>query len=263
VIPAVERPVPTARGDREHVNNAFYDDLGDAWLRGNDHPVALLRAEAALKTPWVAQRLRAAGGPARLLDIGCGAGFQARALAAEGHRVIGLDASLGSLLAARVAAERAPGEGLPAYVSGDAYRLPFAAAHFDAVCALDFLEHVTDPARVIAEAARVLRPGGLFFFHTFNRNPLAWLFAVKGVEWFVRNAPRRMHVLRLFLRPAELEAMCARNRLRVEAMLGMRPVFAGTAFWRLLATRKVPSDFRFRFTRSQAISYLGCAVRNP
>lgn len=252
---------PSGAADRAIVNNSFYDDLGDRWHEAYDDPVALLRAEGALKTPWIAARIRSAQGglPARILDIGCGAGFQARAFAAEGHRVFGLDLSVGSLKTARK-----PGPGVPpAYLSADAYRLPFPDACFDAVCALDFLEHVTAPARVVAEAARVLRPSGSFFFHTFNRNLPAWLIVIKGVELFVRNTPERMHVLRLFLKPAELRAMCDKAGMRVEEMTGMRPVIGSAAFWKLLLTRRVPRDFRFRFTPSLALSYLGCARKLP
>ena len=269
---------PSARADQAVIDNAWYDGLGERWHEAWDHPVALLRAEGALKAPWIAARLEAAtaGRPARILDIGCGAGFIARALAAAGHRVIGLDASVGSLKAARRPAAgpigprggSAPPEPHspplemqdPAYLAADAYRLPFPDGAFDAVCALDFLEHVTAPGRVIAEASRVLRPGGSFFFHTFNRNFLAWLIVIKGVEWFVRGTPRRMHVLPLFLKPAELETLCGRAGLRVEGMRGIRPS-AGPAMWRLLATRRVPRDFRFRFSRSLALGYVGIACK--
>lgn len=250
---AITADAASGTADRGVINNAFYDDLGARWHEAWDDPVALLRAEGALKAPWIAERLRIASGraPARVLDVGCGAGFLAGHLASEGHRVTGLDLSFGSLLAARGARRR---------VAADAYRLPFADASFDAVCALDFLEHVTAPHRVIAEAARVLRPGGLFFYHTFNRNPLAWLVIIKGVEWFVRNTPRRMHVLPLFLKPAEVRLMCAREGLMAREVTGMRPVLGG-AFLRLLATRRVPRDFRFRFTPSLALAYLGYAVK--
>lgn len=254
--------------DRAVINNAFYDTLGDRWHDAYDDPVALLRAEGALKAPWIAQRLRIANGrhPARVLDVGCGAGFLADHLAGEGHRVVGMDMSVGSLAAARTGPSHG---GAPAaasrksWLAADAYRLPFPDASFDAVCALDFLEHVTAPHRVIAEAARVLRPDGLFFFHTFNRNPLAWLVIIKGVEWFVRNTPERMHILPLFLKPAEVGRMCAREGMRVREMTGMRPVVASAAFWKLLLTRRVPEDFRFRFTPSLALSYLGFSVKTP
>jgi hypothetical protein len=68
-------------------------------------------------------------------------------------------------------------------------------------------------------------------------------------------------VLPLFIKPAELEAMCGRAGFRIEGMRGMRPGL-GAAFWRLLATRRVPRDFRFRFSGSLALGYLGSAVRS-
>jgi 2-polyprenyl-6-hydroxyphenyl methylase/3-demethylubiquinone-9 3-methyltransferase len=280
--PLTSEPAPSgpsagadAIRDLNTVNNAFYDRLGDRWYDAYDDPVALLRAEGELKNPWVAARLREAlvGAPGRILDIGCGAGFLANALAAEGHRVSGIDMSPGSLKVATsrsVARSGQPSSSSPSscvssracYRVADAYRLPYRDHAFDAVIALDFLEHVTDPARVIAEAARVLRPGGLFFFHTFNRNPLAWLIVIKGLEWFVRNTPERMHVLPLFIKPGELEGYCRDAGMRAQQWVGMRPRL-GRAFWKMLATRRVPADFSFRFTPSLAIYYLGYARRIP
>jgi 2-polyprenyl-6-hydroxyphenyl methylase/3-demethylubiquinone-9 3-methyltransferase len=257
-------PMASARGDRAVVNNAFYDGLGEAWHDAWDHPVALLRAEAALKNPWVGERLRtlSSGRPCRVLDVGCGAGFLAASLADAGHRVIGLDVSVGSLKAAKGVTRRSedPSVMRPAYLAADAYRLPFPDAAFDAVCALDFLEHVSSPEQAIAEAARVLRPGGIFFFHTFNRNLLAWLIVIKGVEWFVRGVPQSMHVLPLFIKPAELASMSTQAGLRMEEMRGMAPAL-GAPFWKLLATRRVPRDFRFRFTRGLALGYVGTAIK--
>ena len=126
---------------------------------------------------------------------------------------------------------------------------------------MDFLEHVEDPATVVAEASRVLRPGGLFFFHTFNRNPLAWLVVIKGVEWFVKNTPRDMHVLRLFVKPAELRAMCATSGLEVRELLGSAPAVLSRAFWAMLATGSVRADFRFKLTRFPLLPYTGFAER--
>jgi 2-polyprenyl-6-hydroxyphenyl methylase/3-demethylubiquinone-9 3-methyltransferase len=242
------------------VNNAFYEDLGERWLHAQDDPVALLRAEGEVKHAWVEERLRDRFGarPLRVLDVGCGAGFLVRRLAAQGHSVHGLDYSLGSLNVSR----RAEDPSTPArYLRGDALRLPFANGSFDVVASMDFLEHVEDPAAAIREAARVLKPGGLFFFHTFNRNPLAWLVIIKGLEWFVRNTPDHMHVLRLFIKPAELERYARSVGLAPFAWTGLRPDFRRRAFWKMLATGKVPGDFTFVRTPSLLLSYLGVAEK--
>jgi 2-polyprenyl-6-hydroxyphenyl methylase/3-demethylubiquinone-9 3-methyltransferase len=142
------------------------------------------------------------------------------------------------------------------YVEGDALALPFEGGSFDAVCAMDLLEHVEDPERVIAEASRVLAPGGLFFFHTFNRTFLSWLVAIKGVEWFVKNAPEHLHVLRLFLDPGRVRAACMDHGLEKPGFVGVRPKLT-LPFWKMLATGRVANDFAFTFTRSTRLAYSG------
>lgn len=241
------------------VNNAFYDGLDERWYSAHDDPIALLRAESAHRTPWIADRIRAAirGRPARVLDVGCGAGFLSNALAKLGHDVTAIDVSEASL---RVAARHDP-TGSVRYAVGDANALTFPDGAFDVVCSMDFLEHVERPAAVITEAARVLTPGGLFFFHTFNRNVLSWLVVIKGVEWFVKNTPRDMHVLRLFLKPDEVRAMCATSGMPVEELRGFAPVLGPRALWTIFRTGMVPPDFAFRFTGSTRIAYTGMAVK--
>lgn len=238
------------------VNNAIYDQLGERWYTAEDDPIALLRAESRLLAPWVARTVRAEFGtePRRVLDLGCGAGFLANHLAELGHEVTGLDASAEALL---VAAEHDP-QRTVRYVQGDALELPFATGSFDVVCAMDFLEHVEPRGRVIAEAARMLAPGGMFFFHTFNRNFLAYLVIIKGVEWFVRNVPPELHVLRLFSKPAEIRRECAEHGLEMVELRGVRPRL-GWPFWRMLLTGRVRSDFEFTFTRGTPLGFCGRA----
>jgi 2-polyprenyl-6-hydroxyphenyl methylase/3-demethylubiquinone-9 3-methyltransferase len=145
------------------------------------------------------------------------------------------------------------------YFRADALALPWGDHSFDAACMMDFLEHVETPEAAIHEAARILKPGGLLFFHTFNRNWLSWLVVIRGVEWFVKNTPSRMHVLRLFVKPAELKDMLRKNDLEVVEVFGSSPRVFSKAFWSMLWRREVPDDFEFRRSRSLLLGYTGCA----
>ena len=241
------------------VNQKMYDELGERWYSANDDPVALLRAESRKRNKWIAEEVRNAFAErqVRLLDVGCGAGFLSNELAREGLLVTGLDASESSLGIARM-------HGDPdrvAYQRGDAYNLPHEDESFEIICAMDLLEHISDPGQVINEIARVLKPHGLFFFHTFNRNLLSYLVIIKGVEWFVRNTPRNMHVLRLFIKPSELREMCGRSGLTLKVLRGFGPKAGHPAFWHMLLTGIVREDFEFEFTKSTLMGYIGFAVK--
>lgn len=247
---------------REHepaaaaINNTWYADLGARWYEAEDTPIALLRAEARHRNPWIAGEIaRVLGrGSQRVLDLGCGAGFLANDLAARGHLCTGIDTTAENLAVARAR----DGTRSVAYRVADARALPFATGSFDVACAMDLLEHVEQPERVVREAARVLRPGGMLFFHTFNKTWLANLIVIKGVEAFVANTPKGLHVLRLFIPPEELERMCREHGLDVVDLRGSRPRFRWP-LWRMLATGKVGEDFSFAFTRSTALGYTGYA----
>lgn len=237
---------------RPTVDNSIYGQLGERWYQADDDPIALLRAESRFRNPWLVEQLAAAG--ARdVLDIGCGGGFLSNHLARAGFAVTGLDPSPEAL---EIAA-RYDTAGTVRHVVGDGLRLPFADASFDAVTAMDVLEHVEAPARLIAEAARVLRPGGRFFFYTFNRNPLAHLIVIKGVEWRVRNTPADLHVIDLFIKPAEMRAHLRAAGLEAGPLRGVRPRIFTRAFAWLLLTGRVRDDFAFCFTRGLAMAYMG------
>jgi 2-polyprenyl-6-hydroxyphenyl methylase/3-demethylubiquinone-9 3-methyltransferase len=126
---------------------------------------------------------------------------------------------------------------------------------------MDVLEHVEEPSLLISEAARVLRPGGLFFFHTFNRNFLSYLLVIKGVEWCVPNAPKNMHVYPLFIKPAELEEICLNRNLQIIQMQGFIPKIFSRSLWQMLVKRKVPQSFSFRFSKSLTTGYCGYAQK--
>lgn len=244
------------------INNEVYNHLGRRWLEADDDPVALLRALSRLLAPWLSREIAAQLPQApkqnlKVLDIGCGAGLTTNRLAEAGFRMTGLDQSDPSLQIAR----GGDSTGAVRYLTGNAYQLPFPEESFDAVMAMDFLEHVEDPAAVIAEAARVLKPGGRFYFHTFNKNPLSWLVAIKAVEWLIKNTPRHLHVYSLFMKPSTLSEFCSRNGLTIRELHGVDPDWKILPIIKLICTRSVPKDFSFRLTRNLLISYCGCAEK--
>lgn len=247
-----------AKFDNNIVNNQAYDELAERWYEAQDDPIALLRNQHKVEMPWILEEIRRnIGYRAEILDMGCGAGFLSNDLAFAGHRVTGIDLSTSSL---KVAASRDVTHTVR-YLAGDVYKVPFPAESFDVVAAMDLLEHVSDPQKVIAEATRVLRPGGLFFFNTFSKNPLAWLVVIKGMEWFVKNTPADYHVYSLFINPNKLTGWMDDFGLETMAIRGIRPVFVQKALFQLLRTREVPKDFRFTFSKSPLIAYTGYAKK--
>ncbi len=236
------------------INNDFYEDLGDDWYEADDHPIALLRAENAVRVPWIIQEI---GSQKKVLDVGCGAGILTNALAKAGHHVYGIDLSPKSL---EVAKQRDSTKSVE-YFQANAYKLPFEELSFDVVCAMDVLEHVEEPHLLIQEAARVLKPNGLFFFHTFNRNFLSFLMIIKGVEWCVPNAPKNMHVYPLFIKPCELKGLLLKERLQWMKMQGFRPKILSWSFVKMLMRKKIPKNFGFCFSKSLATGYCGYAKK--
>ena len=238
------------------VDNEFYDELGERWHEGDVHAIALLRAETPTRLAYVRGALARAGlaAGARILDVGCGGGFLSNPLAGDGYRVKGVDRSAPSLEAART---RVPAGADAAYAVGDALALAEPGASYDAVLMMDLLEHLDEPARAVAEAARALKPGGLLIFHTFNRTPEAWLLAVKGIGFVTREGPSNVHSYRMFVTPAELEAAGRACGLEPLDLTGIRPVL-DAAFASSLLRRRVHPDFAFALTRSTRVGYLGC-----
>ncbi len=240
------------------IDNSIYDTLGERWYTAWDDPVALLRKENEAKWPWILQRIGEFSAEANtLLDVGCGAGFLSNRLSEEGFEVTGVDLSEESL----AVAQRYDSTQRVRYEKANAYELPYSDKSFDVVTCMDFLEHVEDPERVIRECARVLRPGGVFFYHTFNRSALSEAVIIKFVERFVKNTPPRMHVIELFLRPEEVLKFCDKAGLENLDLTGLRPKWG--SFSPLDIFRGiVPKTLAFTPTPNLALSYLGVARKD-
>ncbi len=246
----------TMHTHQEQINNEIYNNLGDRWYRADDDPVALLRAEARTRNPWIRktikEKLQGTIKPLRVLDMGCGGGFLSNDLAKDGHQVVGVDLSKTSLEIAKAYDTTQSVN----YLLSDVTAVPLPSASFDVVCAMDLLEHVENPHDVIRETSRLLKPGGLFFLYTFNRTFISWLFAIKALEWFVKNTPAHLHVYRMFIKPVELNQMCESTGLEVSEVHGIKPVILAKPTLELLLTGKVNPNFRFKFTKSTQCGYL-------
>jgi 2-polyprenyl-6-hydroxyphenyl methylase/3-demethylubiquinone-9 3-methyltransferase len=157
--------------------------------------------------------------PLRLLDVGCGAGVAAEALARSGWEVLGLDASSEAIEAARA---HAVGQDLPlAYRMGVAEDLLAEGTRFPVITALEVIEHVPDPAAFVATLAALLAPGGILFLSTLNRTPQSFLAAKVAAEYLLRWLPVGTHDWRRFITPAELGAMLRQVGLLVTDITGL------------------------------------------
>jgi 2-polyprenyl-6-hydroxyphenyl methylase / 3-demethylubiquinone-9 3-methyltransferase len=154
-----------------------------------------------------------------LLDIGCGAGLIAEPMTRLGFAVTGIDAAPEMLAAAR---DHAALSGLAiAYEDATLETLAQAGRDFDAVLALEVVEHVPDPDAFLAAAARLVKPGGALIASTLNRTARSFLLGIVAAEHVLRWIPRGTHDWRRFRRPSELAAGLRRAGLRVGALEGL------------------------------------------
>ena len=155
-----------------------------------------------------------------VLDVGCGGGILAEAMAALGARIKGIDLSdkalkvaLLHLLESRLDVN---------YEEISAERLSQReAGQYDALTCMEMLEHVPDPASTVRACAQLVKPGGHVFFSTLNRNPKSYLLAVIGAEYILRLLPRGTHDYAKFLKPSELAQYCRAAGLTLTSIIGM------------------------------------------
>jgi len=171
-----------------------------------------------LRLAWIDQHASLAG--KTVLDIGCGGGILSEGMANAGANITGIDLSEKALAVARlhllesgkkidyrlIAAEDFAGQ---------------AAGTFDIVTCMEMLEHVPDPASIIAACAKLVKPGGHVFFSTLNRNPKSYLLAVLGAEYVLQLLPKGTHDYAKFIKPSELARWAKSVGLEPDELIGM------------------------------------------
>ena len=156
----------------------------------------------------------------RILDVGCGGGILAEAMAGAGAQVTGIDLADKPLKVAMLHGMETGERVTYRLVSAEALA-DEAPAAFDVVTCMELLEHVPDPASTVAACARLAKPGGWIFFSTINRNPKSFLFAIVGAEYVMRLLPRGTHEYARFIRPSELAGHCRAAGLATTDLTGM------------------------------------------
>lgn len=193
-----------------------------------------------LRLEWIARHASLEG--ARVLDVGCGGGILAEAMARRGAQVTGIDLSEKAL---RVAELHLHESGLSVRYEKSA--VEDVSGEFDAVTCMELLEHVPQPASMVAACARLVRPGGRVFFSTINRNPKSYLFAVVGAEYVLGLLPKGTHDYQRFIKPSELARWTRAAGLRTEELIGMT---------------YNPITRRYRLGEDCDVNYLVCCARD-
>jgi 2-polyprenyl-6-hydroxyphenyl methylase/3-demethylubiquinone-9 3-methyltransferase len=210
-------PPGAVRPDLPRNDPRQYDELAAEWWRpGGVFSMLHWLAEARARLIPPATRDGAV-----LVDLGCGAGLLAPHIVHKGYVHVGVDL-VGSALA------QAAARGVRV-VSGDAGHLPLPEGCADVVVAGELFEHVPNLPRVVAEACRVLRPGGVLVADTIADTLLARLVAIRLAELVV-PAARGIHDPRLLVKPGRLVGLCARHGVNLEVR-GVRPEVTGLARW--------------------------------
>jgi 2-polyprenyl-6-hydroxyphenyl methylase / 3-demethylubiquinone-9 3-methyltransferase len=155
-----------------------------------------------------------------VLDVGCGGGILSESMAIKGAQVLGIDLGEKALNVAKLHSLESGVKVDYRYVSVEELAEQ-APASFDVVTCLEMLEHVPDPASVVAACAKLVKPNGHVFFSTLNRNPKAYLFAVIGAEYVLNMLPRGTHDYAKFIKPSELAGWMRQAGLTLNHQIGM------------------------------------------
>jgi 2-polyprenyl-6-hydroxyphenyl methylase / 3-demethylubiquinone-9 3-methyltransferase len=254
------------------VDNEIYNRPGDIWWDEHQPLSAIRTAINPARLEYFTRVLAELGvdlAGKTVIDIGCGGGLFAEEFARLGAHVIGVDPSAASLNTAR---SHAAAMGLSIdYRDGTGEHLPLDDARVDIACCVDVLEHVDDLDTVIAETARVLRPGGVYVFDTINRTRLSRFVMIKLLQEWRLTAwmPPNLHAWEQFITPQELRVALQRHQLRGHDVVGIGPGVKALQLirllWQLRRGKISHVEFgrraRFVVTRDVRISYAGYATK--
>jgi 2-polyprenyl-6-hydroxyphenyl methylase/3-demethylubiquinone-9 3-methyltransferase len=201
--------------DRAELNK--FEELAQKWW-DTESEFKSLHAINPLRVGYITDRVNLSG--TRVLDVGCGGGILTESLAAQGAKVIGIDAAEAPIGVAKL--HRHESNIWAEYELTTIEELEATSPEsFDVITCLEMLEHVPDPRSVILSCSKLLKNDGHLFLSTINRNPKSYLFAVIGAEYILNMVPKGTHDYNKLITPSELAGFCRSADLRVEDLTGM------------------------------------------
>jgi 2-polyprenyl-6-hydroxyphenyl methylase/3-demethylubiquinone-9 3-methyltransferase len=256
-----------------NINNGIYDEQGSRWW----NPDFSLNLIKTLFNPFrmgyskkIIESLNINPDGTFALEVGCGGGILCEEIAGMGFITFGIDPSKQSLTAA---SEHASEKGLKInYLEGTGEALPFPDEMFSIVFCCDVLEHVRDLPQVISQISRVLKPGGIFIYDTFNRTFLSRLVAIKVLQDWKRWAimPPHLHEWKMFIKPSEIKKLLRQNHLVFQQHIGIMPDISVLKVWKFLHLRAngqlTYEEFGKKFLMVESkftnVMYMGYAIKN-
>ncbi len=194
-----------------------FEELASRWWDPQSE-FAPLHAINPLRTEYI--NLHSPVNGLRVLDVGCGGGLISEAMARFGAKVTGIDMGEAPLNVAKLHLLES-GEDVEYLQITTEELAEQRPGEYDVVTCLEMLEHVPDPASVVAACAKLVKPGGDVYFSTINRNPKAWLFAIVGAEYILNLLPRGTHEYDKLIKPSELSDYARESGLALKDMIGL------------------------------------------
>ena len=198
---------------------AKFSDLAHRWwdLESEFRPLHQINP---IRLAWIESLAPLKG--QRVLDVGCGGGILADAMARKGADVLGIDLATKALKVAQLHALEAQTEGVQYKEISAEVLATQQPGSFDVVTCMEMLEHVPDPSSIVKACATLVKPGGHVFFSTINRNAKAFLFAIVGAEYVLNLLPRGTHEYAKLIKPSELASYCREAGLSLQQTKGLQ-----------------------------------------
>jgi len=255
------------------IDNAIYEYGADQWWKGNNIFHLLKASINPCRFPYFlntyTEVLKREPAGKQAIEVGCGGGILAEEIASAGFHLTGIDPAEKSLETAR---QHAIIYNLRIdYQTGSGEAIPFPDNHFDVLFCCDVLEHVQDLPKCIVEFSRVLKPGGVFFFDTFNRNFLSKLVVIKLWQEWKSTAimPPNLHVYEMFIKPKELKSFMEQNGFDSIQFRGMSPDVNPLKMISLLKKRakgkmtyeELGNQIKLKESNDTKVGYMGYGIK--